>query len=733
MKYEGNLESLLASLGDTGCNQDQLTTLQESLQNAPTSLEFLDLWKQLDIHDREQLWPTLLIMTAREHPHRLLKFLGGTWVAPYPPVTMISDALGYVIFHYLDDLQPSEKSHASALVLYKAIKGLLLQGPANYAQLSQHSIFLLIQHLAKPQYIADLYHFLNQIGNPLTVHTLSHFVTKLTVDPRQEKLAYEIFKRIGDMQPDFNHASIQSLCTTVLLHSSPDMQVGHSEKFEYMLKCGLTPNIIIYNVLLLKLLKAGDTEASWQIFRMMKENGPEPDAYTMSTLLNDAKLRKDASSVSEILKFAKEKGLRAVHITTDALHATAVLMERRISRERQRAAEANEQPRRRLKTSFEVMLPYYCNYFNFKPLAHVLPGLSERYPELVNKDGFSSENVNSAEVVDEARLVKVDPGNAALVVMITALLKDYEDANTPKWFYEHLKNLIQARDPFITQLVRGHGGVYATHLYNCILMALGRHASNIPLCLQILGEMSTPRVKPDASANGTIEQPVKDEESLVPKPTSGTWGIIANMFMDHRQPRAAEKVISMMRERGMPPTRMNWGIMLKGYSRMQDTQAVVDTLDRSEREGYAPDNVTWKNIREISDRRSLNEGMRRTQRLRMKEEMDAHDRLAQQRIREDDPEPLEEPNTEQHVISDMEIREAKLDKEVNSQSSRESDDHDEQSVPSYPKGEMKSRPYEPVPGTNHGPRIRRVRAAGLLMDGPSANERPFGYLGDEEL
>jgi pentatricopeptide repeat protein len=657
MKYDSNIEGLLAVDVDTGSNRENLLALQDSLQTSPTSIELLNHWKQLDSHDREYLWPKLLIKVARESPHRLLKLLGGTWVAPYPPRQLVSDAIDYIIFYYLDNLQPSEESHTTAVSLYKAIKGLLLQGPLDYVQLSRHSIYILTRHLAKQQYVADCYHFLNQIGNPLTVHTLSHFVADLIVEPRYGNLAYDIFTRIGNMNPDFNFQSLQSLCTTVLLHSSSEMQVSHSEKFEYMLKCGLKPNIITYNVLLLKLLKAGDTEASWEIFQMMKENGPEPDVYTMSTLLNDAKLRRDTTSVSEILKYANDKGLRSVHITNDALHMTTLLMERARSHEVKRAAAAGEHPRPQKRTSFEVMLPYYCKHFNFKPLAHLLPGLSTTYPELIDQGALSPENIDSVETIDAERLRKVDPDNASLVIMITALLKDYHDPDTPKWFYEHFKNLIQARDPLVTRLASANNGSYAALLYNSILMALGRHASNIPLCLQILGEMSAPKTSLDSLQGESLKHSSINEPSLVPKPTSYTWGIFTDMFMEHRQPRAAEKVISMMRERGIQPTKMNWAVLLKGYAKLQDTRAVVDTLDRSERGGFPPDRVTWKLLRGIVDKRAVDEGWRASRLLRMKEEVDRLDGHTQQGVSEETIVPLHEMDVKKYGIGDMDVRE----------------------------------------------------------------------------
>jgi pentatricopeptide repeat protein len=724
MNFDRRLDDLLTSNFDTEYNQEELATLLDLLKTSSTSVEFLARWKKLDMYDREQMWPTLLIKVARESPHQLMKFLSGTWVAPYPPFALMTDAVNFVVFHHLSGLRTSEQSQMSALVLYRAIKGLLLQGPFAYVQLSQHSIFMLMQHLVKPAYIADVYQFLNQIGNPLTVDTLSHFVAKLAIDDEHGNLAYDIFRRIGDMQPNFNDHSLQSLCTTVLMHSHQEMEYSHSEKFEYMLKCGLTPNIITYNTLLLKLLKSGDTSASWEIFRLMKENGPEPDAYTMSTLLNDAKLRRDTACVSEILSFAQQKGVESAIMTTDILHLTSLVVHEKNSREKRRAAETNEEPRG-LRTPFELMLPYYCKHFHFQPLAHLLPGLSERYPEFVDQAPLTPENIQSVDTIDEKRLLKVDPDNAVLVVMISTLLRDYDDADTPRWFYEHLKKLMKSQDPLVMQLARASSGSYALHLYNTIIMALGRHASNIPLCLQILGEMSPPKAEPNNDmGDRLVEKSPRDNESLVPRPTSATWGILTNIFMDHRQPRAAEKVISMMRERGIQPTTMNWGVLLKGYSRLQDAEAVVGAIQRTERAGFSFEKVTQRVFRQVADRRALMEGIRRYQLMKMKEQVETPRVVVPpQEMKEETSTSIEEMDVEKCGIGDMEVREVLSDEEILSQSSNRLANRDKKRLPGESEGDEDTQSHV---GRTHRRRNRSVKQAKGLD-----HEKLLSYLADE--
>lgn len=598
MNYEGNFLQQFKWLKRDKHPITPTVFDKQLLRGSSDSLK--EEWERLDSRAKALRWPRLMLLTLGYYPSKILKFINATYCAPYPSSAAVADSLDYVILHYLRDLQPSHENHS--VYLYKTIMNLLLRGPANYTHLSQNAIYYLILRLPSAELVAGLYRNLEKLNNPIRPSTLAQFASRLSqAGPEYEEIVFEMLQRLGELETDFNTPMMESLCTTILLNSTPDARIGHPEKFEYMLKCGLIPNIITYNVLLLKNLRAGDRNGSWRIFEMMEESGPEPDAYTYSTLLNDAKRRRDARAIERLMASYNKKGIRSSNVVVDVLHATLLFSESGLPRD-------NIQPswEKVLKdgTAFREMLPYYCTHFHFPPLAELVPGFAEKYPEYME-----NRNQQSIDEVDLPSLV--DPPAPALVVMITALLRGYEDPDTPKWFYEHWRNLVHDRHPFIHQLSTENDGHYLSAIYNSVLKSLGRHAINVPLCLKILGEMSKPL--PD---DWTPETSIK-----LPKPTVATWNILAELLMQHRQPRAAEKILSMMRERDIMPTYVTWRTLLRGYIKMQDVGMVVNTADRQERHGFPIVASTLREMKDVANRKALIEGLKVAEMERLEDQL----------------------------------------------------------------------------------------------------------------
>ncbi|KAH7350861.1 hypothetical protein BKA65DRAFT_499157 [Rhexocercosporidium sp. MPI-PUGE-AT-0058] len=113
-------------------------------------------------------------------------------------------------------------------------------------------------------------------------------------------------------------------------------------------------------------------------------------------------------------------------------------------------------------------------------------------------------------------------------------------------------------------------------------------------------------LEPDAEANALTPLIL-----IPPKPDVYTWSILLKIFMDQHQPRAAEKVLTMMRERGIEPSLVTWNTLATGYAHMQDTAMTVDVLRRLEQAGLSADEYTLNALGRIQNRRALIEAMRR--------------------------------------------------------------------------------------------------------------------------
>jgi len=86
---------------------------------------------------------------------------------------------------------------------------------------------------------------------------------------------------------------------------------------------------------------------------------------------------------------------------------------------------------------------------------------------------------------------------------------------------------------------------------------------------------------------------------------------LLKIFMDHNQPRAAEKVIELMTSNNVKPNIVTWSILAAGYARLQDPTMTVDAVDRLENAGFNANDLTMRGLYRVRDRRVLIEAMKR--------------------------------------------------------------------------------------------------------------------------
>jgi pentatricopeptide repeat protein len=586
--------------------------------NYKSSNSLREAWNKLSEKQRARLWPELVIATLRDNPAAAMKVLVGTYTEPYPQCIAFSQTLNYLIHFYLGYEVPSKD--IAVLELFEALSWLFQNSPADHIQLSQSSIFLLLNHLPNAETIAKLFHTLDNYKHPLHHNTLMHFADRLAkAGGKHRDHAFDVMEIIGGMQHvDFNTNKMMSLCTTLLMASGQDLRVhtrppfvldqetpvhiakyNHTEVFEYMLKCGMKPNIITYNVLIFKTMAAREP-GGWEIYNLMKENDIEPDAYTYSILLNDAKSRNDLDAVRHITTAVRERSLWCEHILADSLHTMYLSHERGHRMEIGRAKREQRQPNHGNATVFEKMLPVYCDYFELEPLAHLIPGLEDLY-----------RHITKMEYQPPKQKHLFTPTPHVFVIMLSSLLKSFSDPDTPKIFYDHFSKLVQENDPLVARIAT-KSEFHFRHIYNLVLFAFGQHMSAIPQCMRVIGDMSA---KDPKSVDGEV-LPLRPA-----KPDVSTWSVMVTILGKHRQNRAAEKVIEMMRQRGIEPNTYTWHSLLAGYTGIQETRMSMDVLKRLHEAGYEIDEHMWTALRQLRDRRALIEGIQRLEAEREQREM----------------------------------------------------------------------------------------------------------------
>lgn len=595
-------------------------------------------WENFGPRRKMEIWPELMITTLQRHPERALKVMVGTYEQePFPPAYAVSDCLNYVIAHFIAGAKAPSTRFVRKLCNY--VFRLLRIGPKDYLHISQHAIFLLLSN-AEIYYVKRLYQLMSDLNHPLHPNTLMNFASRLAKSGETD-VALQILHKLKSLNSDFNSPKMLSLCSTILDRSNRGPNGTHSESdiFEYMLECGMTPNLITYNVLLQNSLQVGNHRTAWQIHDMMIESSIEPDAYTYSILLNDAKRRMDSAEIKRVIDMVRERGIKNTYIVTDVLHAIFLL-------HRHKAMSPNQPSEP--QAAFDHMLKVYLEHFRIEPLARIIPWILETL-----SNAQRPEDPSPTE--DELE----HPPIPTLALMITTFLHGLQNPWNARQFYDHFRNLLSTGDPVVADLLQ------TSHIWNSVLMAFGRFPDTLGDCPTVIGDMLAPTnaatinedsppaddIAPDSASADRVydiqskvegyedsveiskasSQPIHTSVSaqdpgseqrgtlgeqprrplVPPKPNVYTWSILLEIFMQHRQTRAAERVLTMMQEKGVQPNIVTWNTLVAGYARLQDVEMTADAVSRLRRGGLKPEHITMASLRKIRDRRALIEAMNR--------------------------------------------------------------------------------------------------------------------------
>ncbi|KAI9738525.1 MAG: hypothetical protein M1818_005422 [Claussenomyces sp. TS43310] len=553
-----------------------------------SSTSVMSQWLKYSAEERQLLWPSVMLCILDRHPTSSLKVLIGTHISPYPPNYAVSDSLEYIIDYYFH--HPKEIAEEELAAILGMVCQILHQSPVPKVHMSQKSIALLLRYLDKFQ-AEELFSTLMDCGNPLHENTLLHFID-VWAKSGHTNMAVKALTELHAIGADFTMPKLESICATLLRknHHNQELALPDSELFAYMLNLGLRPNIIFYNIILQNALSSGDSETGWRIHDMMLKNGVDADAFTYSILLNDAKHRMDHDAVNRIISITTAKNIiKNPYIATDLLHTRFLIYEHHV-RSRKFGEKGPPGP-------FKSMLLMYSRCFDIEPLATIAPQEVEVYKQAIDHNATNP----------------VYPSKETLTVMLIGLIRGFGDHRQAQRFYEHFRKLVLDGNPVIMPLVT------STHIYDAIIMALGRHTKTLSLCTQVVTDMlaSSARLNsalasPEISAKelkGSERNPAPSLPfagvSRHCEPSVRTWSVLLKSFFDNGQPRAAEKVLSLMHSRGIEPNQITWNSLVVGYARLQDVSNTASIVERMEGMGWEVDEVTLKGLQRIENRGAL--------------------------------------------------------------------------------------------------------------------------------
>jgi len=595
------------------------------------------LWEMLPVCDRDIYWPELMYMALKDYPEKALNVLVATCSRDFFPRGAINDTMNFITSHYF---RARDKPAQSEISKFVGVISYLLQLEKSF-KIDSDSMYLIAMSLDL-EHLISFYQMLEKCCANVHPHTLMHIASRLAKGG-ETVLAMKVLQRINELNFDFGTARMGSVCTTILhskYRTSSDT-LSDSEVFQFMLECGLKPNIIVYNTLILNAAYLGNFETAWKIHDMLRESGSEANEYTYSILLNDAKIRNDEASVSRALCLVQEKKICNAHIITDLLHWVYLSHPHTQGIHHQGSTDNGAQ---HPSTPYGQMLPIYQEHFKPNLISQLL---------CATQNSSTNSTINRGSIFLERQGPVMEAPVPTMHVMLTAFIRSSHPLHVRALFFLLLK-VSRFDDP----LIRGLWS--STYFWNLLIKRFGEFRETLHLCPQIIEYMlkgywtatmfeadsagfnrsrvpisSESEVELDGGRNSVDDLflrwsgetkstersssqtfPKAEDDSLdsipipVPQPDIGTWSILLHAFMGHRQNRAAERVLELMVARGLEPNMVTWNSLAQGYAKMQDVSMAADAIDRMEKAGFEADEITIKGLAWIQDRRALVEAMR---------------------------------------------------------------------------------------------------------------------------
>ncbi|TID15722.1 pentatricopeptide repeat protein [Venturia nashicola] len=516
-------------------------------------------------------WPTIMLWFLHNNPEFAAKFLLASYVEPYPPFYMVADSLEYLASYYL---QSTEMHTVVEADYFRAMFYILLNScDATRPSISQKTIFLLATHSTAEQalYLQEVLH---KAGIRLHHETLLHFAY-VHANAGEFQKALDTLEAAVVAGADPLSESFLATCNKTL-HCSvlhPDGYHASSYIISRFLELGAEMNLKLYNVLIVNALAANDLLTALRIFSLLEENKVEIGHVTYLILLNGYKHSTEAVGEFEatVVRKAHECTLRTQDpwLATEILHCTYLHY--------LKSSDGKDHDHIAI---FDSTLAAYTRYFQIWPL------------RILNIDARQGRE----------RKVYLPPPPAAINIILTAYLKAYpaRAPSTFKLFLAYFENAVESGGQTTRYFRRMSKLLTNDYTYNVFLMALSQDERNLQSCTSLVQQMGkvlpAHLLPPDYCTREPLE---------LAQPTAQTWSILLNAFAQHGQVAAAEKVMDLMRKRGLEINVVTWNSLLKGYVLLQDIPGVVEALGRMEGEGFDADKFTTSTLKKITDRQGF--------------------------------------------------------------------------------------------------------------------------------
>lgn len=522
-----------------------------------------NIWLIIPKTRRVALWHIFMAWAMRKAPRAALIPLDVAIHFPAigPSQQRLHDCLHGLSTHFLGDQQlPSIEDFEAIYRLACEYVKVVSRYERPYP-LQQRVIFLILEHCSIEQ-ARSFFRTLLTYNSPLSSNTLLHFA-EYFLDEGEATIALEIIRSAVNMGADLSSAAVQSSCVKLLRTQSEDEDrvKFQSGLLSQILEMGIKPGHHLWTCIIFNAVEAGNYEEAWRWYDMGVRDGMQPSRVTFSVLLKITKRSYSDDSLERVIDEATRQGILPddLDMIFDILHAISLL----------KRPEISQGP----DLTFNSMLRFYSQYCDLGPLQEL--GLR------------TTSNAVQAEPNTAVRM----PSSRVIGMMIVGYLPELKSLDILASLYQQFLNLVMA-DISIATLMD------TDHVNNAFIQAFGSRPDGLGHCTMVVKNMLT-RTSTTFSASEDFGSTTLGQTG---KPTVQTWNILLHSYMKHGHTEAAEKILSMMRARGLEPNNVTWNHIIAGYVRKQDVANVIGTSRRMKDAGHEYNDFTIQALRRLVDK-----------------------------------------------------------------------------------------------------------------------------------
>ncbi|KAL8756616.1 MAG: hypothetical protein Q9199_002803 [Rusavskia elegans] len=529
--------------------------------------QIIHSWKRLVIGlplpKGRLVWQEVMLWALQHQIDKAMIFLDATLSDSTMPALRhaVEDSLKHIVSVTLQSQTAnSETKNNIYRLLCIFAEASTLQDDRTYS-ISQKIVYLVMRHSDNHQ-ARVLYEVLLNARLDIHPHSLTHFMDRFTRMGRPD-LAMHVLRRLAASGANVSYETVQYSCMTLLRTRFDETEWYKIQSYlvTEMLELGIRPGIPMLNAMILNAVEAGDYQTAQAMFETARIHGIRRDTITYSILLKGAVQNLDDGLVESIMHMAEDDG--ALPRNNELVFSLVVAL--------LQIARLNDTNVLTTAHRYRAILRIYTRYCDVLSLQEL--GIYIDIDGIVDKAGTISE-----------------PSPKLLSIMMVSYIRLIGRSDLVRLLYHRYQELVRQNHNLIAPTAE------TDHLANAFLFSLGRHTATFKTCPIILRDMLEP------SATATVK---------VAQPTVRTWSIAARSYFFHGQRAAGEKIIEMMRARGIPPNLVTWNTIISGYASLQDAVGVVNAMKGLEAAGFESSSFTLKALARIRDRNQLLDALRR--------------------------------------------------------------------------------------------------------------------------